>query len=242
MSGSGGDDGDYVLIYDGANGLRMAPRAAAAAFEGQDPGHLDMSPPTSAPDVARAAPESRPRPAVVVIGAVIGLSLLGLVAGLALRLPAVQPPLRIELPTAPAPVLAGAPTTAARPHGSASRVLAAGRRARTGHPPLAVATRSVTRTIHTRHAAPAGPCDAISDRVERIVCRDPDLAAQDARLARALRAATQAGLPPRELEDGQTVWLMERDAAARRSRAEVAAAYQRRIDDLEAQAGEAPPF
>jgi uncharacterized protein len=75
-----------------------------------------------------------------------------------------------------------------------------------------------------------------------MVCRDPELAAQDARLAQALAAATKAGVPVNDLQDGQAAWLAQRNAAAHRSRAEVSAAYRQRIEEVESLANEAPPF
>lgn len=232
MTRLGGDDADYVLIYDGENGLRMAPRAAASGFEDQGPGHLDVgAPPTLAPTQGPLSP--RGAQVAAVIGVVVAVSLLGFLLG-RLPGPAATSPARVNIPAAastPAPILRGGPR-ATRP--APARHLEAVRRP-AAHRPAGATHRTVA--IHK-----AGRCATARGWTNHMVCRDPELAAQDARLAQALTSAAKAGVPVNDLQDGQAAWLAERNAAAHRSRAEVSAAYRQRIEEVESLANPAPPF
>jgi uncharacterized protein YecT (DUF1311 family) len=237
MTRPGGDDADYVLIYDGENGLRMAPRAAALGFEDQDPGHLDVGAPAAlAPTRGPVSP--RGAQVAAVIGVVIAVSLLGFLLG---RLPGpaatsrarVAIPAATAIPPAPVPVLRGGPR-AARP--APARHLEVARRP-AAHRPAAAIHR--TAAIHK---AATGRCATVRGWTNHLVCRDPQLAAQDARLAQALASAAKAGVPVDDLQDGQATWLAQRNAAAHRSRAEVSSAYRQRIEEVESLANQAPPF
>jgi uncharacterized protein YecT (DUF1311 family) len=233
MSPLGGDEADYVLIYDGENGLRMAPRAAAAAFEGQDPGHLEMAAPE--PETAEASKGGQGAKIAAAIGAVAALGLLGFLVG--------RGPAPGAGPATVAPVAALTPPPTATPSAPTSRALAhratkiVGHSAkRLAHGPVLHAAAHKTASHRTR------ACASARSLAERVVCRDPQLAAEDARLGRVLRSAALAGAPVSELEGGQTAWLVARDLAARRSRGEVAAVYRQRIQEVESLANETPPF
>ena len=228
------DDADYVLIYDGENGLRMAPRAAAAAFAGEDPAELNVAQPE-----ARLLPHgSRRGRAAAVIGAVIALGLVGFVAGQGWRLPGgagrtVVPAAIEATPAARTVATQPEPTAAAAPR---LRTAAPARHAHVAVRPTRVAAAKV------RVRPPPAACIGARGRAEQMICRDPELTAQQARLDRALKSAAQAGVPAGDLEDGQTAWLAQRDTAVGRSRDEVAAAYRQRIEAVESLTNETPPF
>ena len=101
---------------------------------------------------------------------------------------------------------------------------------------------ATTRPATRRRPGPATTSCVAGGWTDRLVCRDPALAAEDARLAVALKAAAEAGVPIADLQAGQFTWLAARNAAARRSNAEVSAAYRRRIEAVESLANEAPPY
>ncbi len=100
---------------------------------------------------------------------------------------------------------------------------------------------SAGKPVAARRPEPTASC-ITGGWTDRLVCRDPALAAQEARLGGALNAAAQAGVPMADLQDGQFAWLAARNAAARRSHAEVSAAYRQRIEEVESLAREAPPY
>ena len=233
-------ESDYVLVFDGVNGLRMAPRAMAAAFEDQDPGHLQVEPPPVTEAQAGRAP--RTGRAVAVIGAVIALGVVGFTVGRIVRSPGpvVGRPARLAPPAlvepASGPILAAPrPPDPILPSSHAARRAASRTMAQVAHP------SSPPRLAVHKPAPGPMPC-MTGGWTDRLVCRDPALAAQDARLGAALKSAAQVGVPMVELQDGQFAWLAERNAAARRSRAEVSAAYRRRIEEVESLANEAPPY
>ena len=246
MSGIVNDDGDYVLIYDGENGLRMAPRAAAAAFEDLDAAELNVA----QPEARLSTPETLPRRGVAVIGAVIVLGLVGFVVGWGWRLPARPARPAVPASTMVQPKVAMSPApVAAVARSRPMRVAAAPPRRRVvapAHhaPPARPSHVAVAKAATVKVRSPAEPaaCATARSWAERVVCRDPELTAQDARLDQALKSAAQVGVPSGDLQQGQTAWLAQRDAAARRSRDEVATAYRQRIDEVESLANETPPF
>ena len=240
MNRLGGDDADYVLIYDGENGLRMAPRASAAAFEGQDPGHLEMAP-TAAETAASSRGAGRAKIAAV-IGAVAGLGLLGFLVGRG-HPPGVSAPRPVAIAPATQTALTTHPTVspAIQAHGAPAAQAKIRDVARSHVPPSRARVLQATAN-HRPAIRRRGACASARGWAELVVCRDPQLAAEDARLGRALTSAIQAGAPTADLQDGQTAWLAQRNLAARRSRSEVAAAYRQRIEEVESLANEAPPF
>jgi uncharacterized protein len=84
-------------------------------------------------------------------------------------------------------------------------------------------------------------CAEALGEAEILVCSDPRLAAADRRMARALRAALDAGAPAWRLRRDQRDWLAARDAAAREAPGEVAGLYGQRIEELESIAQGAGP-
>jgi uncharacterized protein YecT (DUF1311 family) len=75
-------------------------------------------------------------------------------------------------------------------------------------------------------------CATARPGAEQLVCSDPDLAAQDRRLARAYRRALRSGVDPVDLRQEQRDWTAIREDAARRSRLAVAQIYDQRITEL----------
>jgi uncharacterized protein YecT (DUF1311 family) len=75
-------------------------------------------------------------------------------------------------------------------------------------------------------------CRSPQTRAERLVCRDPELAAEDRRLAQVYRAAIAGGAPKARLAREQDDWLKAREVASRRSGQDVQNLYAARIDDL----------
>jgi uncharacterized protein YecT (DUF1311 family) len=80
-------------------------------------------------------------------------------------------------------------------------------------------------------------CAAAAPGAEQLVCSDPQLAAQDRRLARAWRRALASGADPVALSQAQQDWTAIREDAARRSREAVAQVYDQRIAELDRIAG-----
>jgi len=244
MSRYDADDGDYVLIYDGENGLRMAPRAMAAALQAQEAGELEMMPAAE----AEAVPDGgRARQLLVVIGIVAGLGLLGFLVGRdwgPSKTPQVSPALAVAAEIAPPPSTAAAahsidraaPRRPPQPTGRAIDRRRVEKAAKHSRAPRPAAVRKAAAP------ASAAACRPASTWAEWMVCHDAGLSAQDAQLARALKAASAAGAPSQDLEAGQAAWAARRNAAARRSRTEVSAAYRQRIEEVERLAKETPPF
>ena len=234
MSQLADNDADYVLVFDGVNGLRMAPRGAAEALESQDSGRLSVSPPSLAAQQDEAIAHRGAGRAMVVIGAVIALGVVGFTVGRWLTESSATPVAGVAKPAARS---VGTILGATPPLSPAA--VAAPRRARA----VAIAHRpSAARPVVARKPEPAATSCRAGGWTDRLVCHDPALAAQDVRLGSALKAAAQAGVPAADLQDGQFAWLAARNAAARRSKAEVAAAYRRRIEEVESLANETPPY
>jgi uncharacterized protein YecT (DUF1311 family) len=107
---------------------------------------------------------------------------------------------------------------------------------------------AVTPTVAATGPAPQPPgiqasfdCAEALGEAEILVCSDARLAAADRRMARALRAALDAGAPAWRLRRDQRDWLAARDAAAREAPGEVAGLYGQRIEELESIAQGAGP-
>ena len=81
---------------------------------------------------------------------------------------------------------------------------------------------------------PSFDCRDAGSLAEEMVCTDAVLAAADRHLARAYRQAERSGAPIEALREDQDEWLAYREEAALRSPRAVAAAYDRRIGELEA--------
>jgi uncharacterized protein YecT (DUF1311 family) len=96
--------------------------------------------------------------------------------------------------------------------------------------------------------APAAPqprasfdCATARPGAERMVCSDPELAAEDRQLARAYRRALRYGdVDPADLRQEQRDWMGIREDAARHSRRALADVYDQRLQELDAIAGRAP--
>lgn len=82
-------------------------------------------------------------------------------------------------------------------------------------------------------ARPSFDCRNAASLAEEMVCTDAVLAAADRHLARAYRRAERSGAPQEALRADQDAWLAYREEAALRSPRAVAAAYDRRISELE---------
>lgn len=255
------DKPDYVLVYDGEGGVRMAP--AGTSVDVPPEGHIRW--PTE-PDLQltqETVTTPRRRAYVLpVVGAAL-LCLAGLGLGFAARpkLAAISAP--GPAPMQPAPQLAAAqadpqmqvtvspPTPApAAPRGGRLEVLPPDQRfaaARTvvaapaprllpvgpvAAKPVAVDASAVERTE---------ACQGASTAAEVMVCNDPDLARADRRLNRAYRAAARSGVPLGQLRAEQDDWLEIREDAAERSPRAVAQVYDQRIEELEAMAAAAEP-
>jgi len=99
------------------------------------------------------------------------------------------------------------------------------------------ASASDRATVATAQA-PSAPLRASFDcryprsYAQRMVCGDPDLAAQDRRMSRAYVAALAAGVPQDQLRAEQSDWLSLREDAARRSPQALHSIYEQRINDL----------
>lgn len=81
---------------------------------------------------------------------------------------------------------------------------------------------------------PSFDCRNAGSLAEEMVCTDAVLAAADRHMARAYRRAERSGAPIEALREDQDEWLAYREEAALRSPRAVAAAYDRRIGELEA--------
>jgi uncharacterized protein YecT (DUF1311 family) len=81
---------------------------------------------------------------------------------------------------------------------------------------------------------PSFDCRNAASLAEEMVCTDAVLAAADRHMARAYRRAERSGAPIEALREDQDDWLAYREEAALRSPRAVAAAYDRRIGELEA--------
>ncbi|WP_436059672.1 MULTISPECIES: lysozyme inhibitor LprI family protein [unclassified Phenylobacterium] len=81
---------------------------------------------------------------------------------------------------------------------------------------------------------PSFDCRNAASLAEEMVCTDAVLAAADRHMARAYRRAERSGAPVEALREDQDDWLAYREEAALRSPRDVAAAYDRRIGELEA--------
>jgi uncharacterized protein YecT (DUF1311 family) len=110
----------------------------------------------------------------------------------------------------------------------------------------ATAPSASDRAIVAAAQAPSPPIRASFDcryprtYAQRMVCGDPDLAAQDRRMSRAYVAALAAGVPQDQLRAEQGDWQNLREDAARHSPQAVRSIYEQRIEELEALAAGGP--
>lgn len=142
----------------------------------------------------------------------------------------VEPPL-----AAPPPVL---PAMMAGPRVASERTAPI-------HPATMLVARAATVARSSpRSATPLGAlsgCDAAPTRADRAICANPALAAADQDMRRAYQRALDAGAPPMPLRASQEDWLIASEVAADRSTLDLAAAYSRRIAELNAMARREPP-
>ena len=162
-------------------------------------------------------------------------------------------------PAAERPVVA---SLAARPPASPAAVAA---RPRGEADPLGDTLTRILRDLPAEAAASSSTAPSASDRAtaaaaqapsppirasfdcryprtyaQRMVCGDPDLAAQDRRMSRAYVAALAAGVPQAQLRAEQGDWQSLREDAARHSPQAVRSIYAQRIEELEALAAGGP--
>lgn len=258
------DKPDYVLVYDGEGGVRMAP--AGTRIDVPPEGHINWPP---EPDL-RLAQETvtiprRPAYVLPLVGAAC-LCVAGLGLGYAARpklaaisasapvpmQPAQQqadagmaPQMQVTVsPATPPPIAAVAPRSGRLEVLPPDQRLAASTRAAPiRRPPVAPATAdnpsAVADASTVERAVP--DCSGARSPAEAMVCADPDLARADRRLARAFRAAARSGMPLGQLRAEQDDWLDIREDAARHSPRAVAQIYEQRIEELEAMAADAEP-
>lgn len=217
------DKADYVLVYDGEGGVRMAPRGARIDLPPE--GHMSW-PSDDEPRLSLETVTAPRRPAYVlpVVGAAC-LCLVGLGLGFAARpkLSAIVPP--APAPMQPAPqqtdaqmqvtVLDPVPAPVAPPPSRVGRleVLPADQRQVPGRrvvaaapaaPPLLPVTAPPPAKADPAPLpavdASARASDHVLDGCERapslaaaMICRDPELQTADRRLRRAFRAAMRSG-------------------------------------------------
>ncbi len=265
------DKPDYVLIYDGEGGVRMAP--AGARIDVPPEGHISWPSEretTLALETATVAAPRRPAYVLPALGAVC-LCVIGLGLGLAARpdLSAIAKPKPAPMRPAPSQtlqptdaqmqvmVLAPPPAPVSAPASGAARleVLPADQRrgaapavpaAAPAAPPLLQVTAPAHPVASQAAATDASAierddCRDAGSPAEIMVCRDPDLTRADRRLARAFRAAARSGVPLGQLRAEQDDWLDIREDAAERSPRAVAQIYDQRIEELEAMAAAAEP-
>lgn len=247
------DKPDYVLVYDGESGLRMAPPSARRQVF-SEPGMIVMGQPTPSPTVEPLSNDWPGRRRLTLAG-FAGLCAIGLGLGFAARhapsLPSVGalPPsssrMRVvvasAIPPSPPPVQAGAlplevlpraalvlgPTPIRAPSPAAAQAVIK------VDAPAAQATASLDEAVD--------PCRGARSLGEVVVCRDPGLRAADRRLRHAFRAAARSGIPYDQLRAEQDDWLDIREDAAERSPHAVARVYDQRIEELEAMVTDGPP-
>ena len=131
------------------------------------------------------------------------------------------------------PAAAPALQRRALPQRAAPAAVAVVRTARAALPPAKARVASPIR--------PAAPCDAAPTRADQAICGTPSLAAADQEMRRAYQRALDAGAPPMPLRASQEDWLIASEVAAARSTLDLAAAYARRIAELNALARREPP-
>lgn len=270
MAGNPTDPQEYVLVYDGESGLRMAPASAQDDDLPEpriDPGG-DLRLPPSYPDPVSPAPRGGRRGLILAGSA--GACVLALALGVGLASRQASPPSepvefgpRMKVVVAPERPVALAPAVKSSEKlevlspaalAAASSPAEVSPSAETPRPALAAA--APVRIIPVpapppRDVAPDRPvqsgdrlaahCAAPRSRAEDMVCDDPQLLAADRRMARAFRAAARSGIDVRQLRDEQDDWLDIREDAAGRSPRAVAQVYDQRIEELEAMAADAAP-
>jgi uncharacterized protein YecT (DUF1311 family) len=248
------DKPDYVLVYDGEGGVRMAPAGTRVEVPPEPHINWPPEPDLRLPEATVTAPR-RPAYVLPVVGAaclcVAGLG-LGFVARPRLEAVSAPPPApmqpvagRMQVAVSPPTPAAVTPSTtrlevlppeqrrpAARTAATAPRFPSA-RTVAADSPPQAAADASAVEPFDT--------CQDGRSPAEAMVCADPDLARADRRLARAFRAAARSGVPLRQLRAEQDDWLEIREDAAQHSPRAVAQVYDQRIEELEAMAAAAEP-
>lgn len=263
------DKPDYVLVYDGEGGVRMAPAGTRIDVppEGQISWPSEREPPPALETATVTVPR-RPAYVLPAVGAIC-LCVIGLGLGLAVRpdLSAIATPKPAPMRPAPSQalqpadaqmqvmVLAPPPVPVTAPARGATRLEVLPADQRRGTPPTVAAAAAAPPLLQARAPAPPLPqavaadasaierddCRGAGSPAEIMVCRDPDLARADRRLARAFRAAARSGVPLSQLRAEQDDWLEIREDAAERSPRAVAQIYDQRIEELEAMAAAAEP-
>lgn len=259
---------DYVLVYDGEGGVRMAPAGTRVDIppEGQIRWPSEPEPPLALETATVTVPPRRPY--LLPIAGALGLCLVGLGLGLAARpdLSAIASPKPAPMRPAPAQaqqqagaqmqvmVLPPAPAPVVTPARDAARLEVLPADQRRGASPTRLAAVAPVLQVQ----APARPmavqavaadasaverdeCRGARSPAEIMVCGDPDLSRADRRLSRAFRAAAQSGVPLGQLRAEQGDWLDIREDAAERSPRAVAQVYEQRIEELEAMAAAVEP-
>jgi uncharacterized protein YecT (DUF1311 family) len=111
-------------------------------------------------------------------------------------------------------------------------------------PAPAPAAKPASPRAHRPAAAPAPlatACGASGGPRETLICAWPAIAAADREMRGAYQRALDVGVERSSLQASQDRWLVTSDMAARRSAADLAAAYRSRIGELNALAASEPP-
>ena len=223
-------------------------------YEGELPSYLRRKPATPQQQWADEAAEDAEDgegfdwSSLLIIGLVLAFGIvIGVCATLTLRSFAPSPP---DVPAPPASAQAQlqqdafasvpgpkpiAPPAAAPPAAAPTPLH------RRAAPQAAAPHAAAARTRAVAPARPAGPCDAAPTRADSAICANPSLAAADQEMRRAYQRALDAGAPPMPLRASQEDWLIASEVAADRSTLDLAAAYARRIAELNALARREPP-
>jgi len=182
--------------------------------------------------------------AVVAASVVVGI---GIGAGATLLLTpshrARPPPAVVASLAAPAPKPAGLAIAPAAPPVDAVEPAS----------PAALGAAAVAPTPAAKSAAPrayrsaaaptrlATACDTSGGQRETLICAWPSIAAADRQMRRAYQHALDVGVDRSALQASQARWSTTSEFAARRSAADLTAAYHRRISELTALAANEPP-
>lgn len=224
------------MVYEGSRPRRLATPATVAQNAGPRSG------PASA-DREQMRADAKLAVALSIVGA-LGLG-MGLGVWMTPMLGDNNPFLAPRAETAPLAMSLTVPSTTAPAAldvaPPAAEVLPADPkpRAKAADPPrkLKVATAQAKVLAPARTA---GGCSLDGSRSKVTLCADPTIAAADQDMESAFQRALHSGAAVKALRVDQQAWLVLRDEAARRSPADLAEAYDRRVSQLNALADDPP--
>lgn len=209
---------------------RLAPTAAPAPYAAP-PRALSMAraprprptPAVAVPQAPAPTPDAVPATRPVTGAATVGLSRNALRYG---RSPDPLEPARATAPTAPAAPVRVAEAPVADPPAPAVEA--------EPKPTAKFGKRKATRAQAEAapRKEPSFDCRRARSPGEHLVCRNPRLAALDARMDAVYRRALAYARDPRGLKADQDRWMAVREGAALRDPSMVGPAYERRIAEL----------